>query len=106
MIVPERLQVEPDFRALVEAQNPGIRLDPDRISDQFAEFSVSAEIPLLDLTPIFRRAYVDEGRLLYHRLGGDRHWNPAGHARATEELVAFLDDRRLLPPARETRSTN
>jgi hypothetical protein len=105
LIVPERLQVEPDFRALVEAENPGIRLDPDRIGADFAEFSAATGVPLLDLTPIFRRAYVQDGHLLYHRLG-DRHWNPAGHVLATAELVAFLDDRRLLPPPPESQITN
>lgn len=105
LIVPERLQVEPDFRALAESQNPGVRLDPERIGADFAEFSAATGIPVLDLTPIFGRAYAEQGRRLYHRLG-DRHWNPAGHAMATSEMIEFLDARGLLPPAGRSNPTN
>jgi hypothetical protein len=99
MLVPEDLQVEADFRKLVEEQNPGIRLDPSRTDRRIIALGEAAGFPVLHLAPIFTRAYVDEGRLLFHRLQ-DRHWNAAGHELAAAELAAFLDQRGLLPAMR------
>jgi hypothetical protein len=96
MVVPERLQVEPDFRARIEAENSGIRLDPARINVLLAGFCSSAGIPLFDPTPTFARAYCEEGSLLYNRIV-DRHWNAAGHELAATELARFLDLRKLVP---------
>ena len=78
---------------------PSIRLDPSKTDERMIALAESAGIPILNLTPIFSRAYVDEGRLLFHRRE-DRHWNAAGHELATAELAKFLDQRGLLPAKR------
>lgn len=95
MIVPAKLQVEPDFREAVRAQYPGIRLDETRVNRALAEFCAGHDIPLFDPTPSFVR-HAQAGETLYFQLD-DHHWNARGHSLASEGLAAFLEGRALLP---------
>ncbi|MGH7893188.1 MAG: SGNH/GDSL hydrolase family protein [Candidatus Binatia bacterium] len=53
------------------------------------------DVPCLDLYPTFEAAY-DRGAKLYR---DQIHLNEEGHRLSAAEILRFLDDRRLLPPA-------
>jgi hypothetical protein len=89
MVVPAKLQVEPAFRALAEAQHAGVRFDEHQINRALASFCREKQILLYDPTPEFA-ARSASGEVLYHQLE-DHHWNAAGHELAARSLRAFLD---------------
>lgn len=98
--------VDQEFGVIEQMVSQGLPLDvalhetdPNKTDQRIIALGDSTGIPVLNLTRIFTRAYVDEGRLLFHRLE-DQHWNAAGHELATAELAKFLDQRGLLPAKR------
>jgi lysophospholipase L1-like esterase len=81
-----------------------IRIDPAaypswssaRLTESFDALLAEAEVPFVDLAPVFRAA---DAETLF-RLPHDFHWSAAGQALAAREMAAFLRARSLWPPAR------
>jgi hypothetical protein len=59
-------------------------------------------IEMIDLLPEFRRVAAEHEEPLFRR--GDRHWNPHGHALASELVSAALIERGLAPQRSEDRT--
>lgn len=94
-VVPAKVQVDPAFRELAKAQYQGVKFDETRVNRALRKFCAEHDIPLFDPTATFAR-HIAAGEPLYYHLE-DHHWNAAGHALATEELIRFLDGEGLLP---------
>lgn len=92
--VPSDFQVQAGAMDLLESRYAPLRFDADKMERELAAFTADAEIPLLALTPAFRRE-AEANRVLFHLIE-DRHWNAAGHELATAELVGFLERESLL----------
>jgi hypothetical protein len=64
---------------------------PSRTQQSLQNWSLSAQVPYLDMTDELRNASVE----LYYPQDG--HFNPAGHAKAAQMLARFLSENGLAP---------
>lgn len=98
VIISAPEQVYPDrwaaiFKAGPQTQN--LRWDPEVPNRRLADVLAEADIPSLDLLPIFQEAASQpETPPLYFR--HDFHWSSAGHALAAQAVESFLRERGLL----------
>ena len=95
MLVPGKVQVDEQFRALARAQYQGVNFDPTRVNRALRAFCEENGIALFDPTEVFARM-IAAGEPLYYQLE-DHPWNPRGHEVATEGLIRFLDEKALVP---------
>ncbi len=90
VIIPDEFQVDPAVRE--EAiRRLGAReddLDLDAPSRRLARWASDAQIPILDLLPLFREERARLGPLY---IPSDTHWNEAGNHLAGEALARFAD---------------
>lgn len=93
--VPSKLQVEPEVGERVTRAYPAFHLDLERPQNDLAEWTRTADLPFLDLVPIFREAH-HNGRRLNFALS-DSHWNAEGHRLAAESVAAWLETTGLIP---------
>ena len=91
LLIPGDIQVEEE-RWLASLANLGLdpaEYDPEVPTRVFAELLRKHSIPSVDLTaPI--RTRIEQGERLYFE--HDRHWLPAGHRLAAEELIHSLSE--------------
>ena len=90
-------QVYPDLWATTfetESETPETHWDPEAPNRQLSAILDKADIPYLDLMPIFQDAAArPEMPHLYFR--HDFHWSAAGHALAAQAAESFLRERGL-----------
>jgi len=95
VLMPARLQLDDEeftrMRGFVEPA--GYRMDPDVADARFAAAYQPLGLPVLDLLPEFRRA--SDPRAIFFE--STVHLTPAGHERAAEALLRFLDTHHLRP---------
>jgi hypothetical protein len=98
VIISAPEQVYPDrWAAIFKAGRPtqNLRWDPEAPNRRLADVLAEADIPSLDLLPIFQEAASQPETLpLYFRY--DFHWSSAGHALAAQAVETFLRERGLL----------
>jgi lysophospholipase L1-like esterase len=96
VVVPGRVQVDPDLQDGVIAAFPGISPVWDQPQTRLESLAAQLEIPLLDLLPPFRSA-VEAGQGPFYYTFEDMHWNAAGHRLAAEYVAEWLRNRGLVP---------
>lgn len=95
VVVPSAVDLCRSFEVRVDPeQYPA--WSPTRLTDTFVALLADAELPALDLAPVFR----DAGPEPLFRLPRDFHWSTAGQALAARHTAEFLRARSLWPPAR------
>ncbi|MCL4216424.1 MAG: hypothetical protein KJ052_05390, partial [Candidatus Hydrogenedentes bacterium] len=99
--IPSVVELSGDFQAQVREKHPQLQLVYDKPARKLVEIGARHGFPVLDLAPVFKAADTDSAMSYYHTRS-DKHWNAAGHALAADALIAFLDERRLLPSSGST----
>jgi hypothetical protein len=96
ILIPTREQVEDDYYSWITCVNNSDTAGLDRfaLNAFMADYGRKQGLEVLDLTPAFRREYVERRTSLYFKT--DSHWTPAGHALAAQEIFADLKRRGLL----------
>ena len=94
MVPPDYVIDEDKFRRLVE-RHPTLELDREAPDRRLSAAAAEHGFHYLDLEPVLRRAAERSEGPFY--LGGDRHWNAAGHALAAEALIEYLERNDLVP---------
>ncbi|HEX5136245.1 MAG TPA: SGNH/GDSL hydrolase family protein [Planctomycetota bacterium] len=79
-----------DGRSVDVAKYPAYRRSA--ITDAMAEAAAAADLPVVNLFPVFRTG--DAGRLFLHE--SDDHWNAAGQDVAAEQVARYLREKGLL----------
>ena len=99
VVIPERVQVDPQFRSLVLRNPSPSSIDIGRPNRQFAGFAEANDIWLMDLLTIFLKQ--PSAPSLY--IGAaDFHWSRAGHQLAASEVARSVSERvRSLAAERE-----
>lgn len=90
-------QVYPDQWAQTLAANPSMQAldwDLDAPNRRLTQMLTDAQIPHLDLLPVFRAAAASDAPALHFRY--DQHWTPNGHRLAAESIHEFLQQE-ILP---------
>lgn len=95
LIVPSAVDLCSTFPVRVDPERHR-DWSPTRLTDTLAVLLADAELPALDLAPVFREA----GANALFRLPRDFHWSAAGQALAARRMAEFLRSRSLWPPAR------
>lgn len=105
ILIPTREQVEDDYYSWIVRVNnlDAAALQRFSFNDFMADYARKQDLEVLDLTPAFRREYVEKGASLYFKT--DSHWTPAGHALAAREIFTNLKRRGLLKQFKAHRST-
>lgn len=84
--VPAKIRVYGARCAWPAGSDPGMA-DSAALPDSLSHWATAAGIPLIDLTPVLRKAF-ESGHPPYFTY--DNHWNPAGHAAVSDTLSGFL----------------
>jgi hypothetical protein len=90
VIIPDEFQVDPSVRG-VALRRLGARagdLDLDGPARRLTRWASDAQVPALDLLPLFREEQVRHGPLY---IPSDTHWNEEGNHLAGEAIARFAD---------------
>jgi len=90
VIIPDEFQVDPAVRdeALRRLGARGDELDLDAPSRRLVRWASDAQVPALDLLPLFRE---EQARLGPLYIPSDTHWNEEGNLLAGEAIARFAD---------------
>lgn len=90
IVIPERVQVDPQFRSLILRDPSPSTIDIGRPNRQFAGFAESNDIWLMDLLAIFLE---QSGEPSLYIGAADFHWSRAGHQLAAREVARSVSER-------------
>jgi hypothetical protein len=96
VVVPAKIQVEPEYQARVGREFPQLELDPERINREVAGFGAAASIPILDVLTDLKTAQRSGGAALFYGIE-DEHMTARAHAIVAESLDRQLTMRNLIP---------
>ncbi|MCX5770357.1 MAG: SGNH/GDSL hydrolase family protein [Candidatus Hydrogenedentes bacterium] len=97
MSMPSKIEADPNALKRVKQKFPQLKLNLEKANVRLQAIADRIACPFLNLLPAFRQHYQEGGKPLFYSYQ-DRHWNKLGHKLASENLAAFLDQKRLVPP--------
>jgi lysophospholipase L1-like esterase len=101
MSIPSKIETDPRTLQELKLKFPNLKLNLEKANLRLQALAKRIDCPFLNLQPAFRQHYQEGGSPLFFSYQ-DRHWNKLGQKLAAEQLVAFLDQNRLVPPVQPT----